>query len=605
MAYEVSRVEFRTELHARWSVFFDHLMVPWAYEPVTFHDKTGAPRTPAFWLPEQRFWFTAEVEAPAWWGQFTMAAEGATLWPERSWSEEAGLLPPVEVPEQWRGTTLLAEGPFFPEDVGALDPWGRPDLWNGPWRLYELNGMQTFDDSPYQWTMCPQCGTFGAEFCGYAERLHCRCLEDREHRKVANGCDKRLLAAYRAALAEQWHHHEDVTEYHRTIQQPTVREGLIRRAAADGDGMAVAGPLLTEAQVRQRLNWRVDQLSATTGMPGRRINALVNDSIGVKTRTGTTLARLGTALSHTEQWLADPASMPAGPRPPSAENLEALHGAELRKLLTTYVGPLSRAAGVPIPAVQKHLNEWMGAASRATAGDEQLRDAVLQAHSWVDDPDSYHAHARPPRPEPGELPAPMRTRPAPRDSTCNLCADPVTAGELTGRMPHPRQPYVPMNWLCSHCLTDRRAAPRLTDVLLRVFHHTFCGNTTTPLNTPEARVIHQALLAVPATTRKSNEYLRDAITALHEGIDAHAPLILLRYHPAHAAVAALHTRKPPAANGDTTILDAVYQHLTEWQTNPHHINQAIYADHTQWRQAVLENTTTPTPLSQRGGPFQV
>lgn len=114
MAYEVSRVEFRTELHARWSVFFDHLMVPWAYEPVTFHDKTGAPRTPAFWLPEQRFWFTAEVEAPAWWGQFTMAAEGATLWPERSWSEEAGLLPPVEVPEQWRGTTLLAEGPFFP-----------------------------------------------------------------------------------------------------------------------------------------------------------------------------------------------------------------------------------------------------------------------------------------------------------------------------------------------------------------------------------------------------------------------------------------------------------------------------------------------------------
>lgn len=34
MAYEVIKVEFRTELHARWPVFFDHLRVPWSYEPV-------------------------------------------------------------------------------------------------------------------------------------------------------------------------------------------------------------------------------------------------------------------------------------------------------------------------------------------------------------------------------------------------------------------------------------------------------------------------------------------------------------------------------------------------------------------------------------------
>ncbi|MFG2394583.1 hypothetical protein ACGFYF_37725 [Streptomyces lavendulae] len=97
MAYEVIRAEFRTELHARWSVFFDHLRVPWAYEPVTFYDSQGSPRTPAFWLPEQRMWFAAELEAPVWWGRFAMAAEGSDYWGD-GWAEQAGRCLPVEVP---------------------------------------------------------------------------------------------------------------------------------------------------------------------------------------------------------------------------------------------------------------------------------------------------------------------------------------------------------------------------------------------------------------------------------------------------------------------------------------------------------------------------
>ncbi|MFE4336812.1 hypothetical protein ACFRQM_48055 [Streptomyces sp. NPDC056831] len=108
MEYEVIRVKFRAELHARWSVFFDHLRVPWAYEPVTFYDGQGAPRTPAFWLPEQRIWFAAEVEAPVWWGRFVMAADGSAHWDDR-WGEEAGRCLPVEIPEEWHGATLLAE----------------------------------------------------------------------------------------------------------------------------------------------------------------------------------------------------------------------------------------------------------------------------------------------------------------------------------------------------------------------------------------------------------------------------------------------------------------------------------------------------------------
>lgn len=56
---------FRSRLEARWAVFFDHLGIPWEYEPQGY--ETGAGRyLPDFWLPEMRMW--AEVK-----GQFTHA----------------------------------------------------------------------------------------------------------------------------------------------------------------------------------------------------------------------------------------------------------------------------------------------------------------------------------------------------------------------------------------------------------------------------------------------------------------------------------------------------------------------------------------------------
>nr|MDT0521280.1 hypothetical protein [Streptomyces sp. DSM 41633] len=657
MGYEVIRVEFRTELHARWSVFFDHLRVPWAYEPVTVYDTEGTPRTPAFWLPEQRIWFTAEVEAPAWWGRFAMAAEGNDEW-SGGWGEEADSCPAVEVPEEWQGGTLLAEGPFFPGDEPAFDTWGRPDLWHGPWKFHESHGMHTYDDSPYQWTMCPRCGAFGAAFCGYAERLGCGCLDDGEHSKVANGCDKRLLAAYRAAAAEDWH--EEIEPYE-TVSWPTVREALVLQTGAaaaaevcvdecwslaeqlcqdqspttpgergDLEDLCAACPgfvcgqcgeqpasaagvpcrmcepvvLLTENQARQKLNWKVDQLSAATGIDGRRVNGIVNNSIGVKKRAGISLAQIGAALDNVERWLTDPSSMPSGLPAPSCDELDQLHGAELRKLLTTYVGPLSGALRQPIPFVQRQLNDWMGAPSRAEATDEQLRDAIIQARAWVEDPESYRTYTHPEPPEPGGLVAPMRTKKALADSSCTLCTAPVMAGELIGRMPHPRQPYVAMDWLCAHCLLDRRAKPHLTDVLLRVFHHTFSGSTITLLNTTEATVLLDALQAVPAP--KEDERLQEAITVLRQGIEAPDPVMRFPYQPAHAAVTALHAAaNPPETESEDAVLAAVAQHLAEWQDNPQNISTDDYKNRTLWRQAVLENTLTPTVLSQRGGPFWV
>ncbi|MEV4453931.1 hypothetical protein AB0K24_53090 [Streptomyces mirabilis] len=51
--------------------------------------------------------------------------------------------------------------------------------------------------------------------------------------------------------------------------------------------------------------------------------------------------------------------------------------------------------------------------------------------------------------EPDGLPAPIHTKPAPADSSCSLCAAPVAAREIIGRMPRPRQPFVAMARLCA------------------------------------------------------------------------------------------------------------------------------------------------------------
>ncbi|MEW1699438.1 hypothetical protein [Streptomyces sp. NPDC091278] len=661
MAYEVIEVEFRTELHAHWSVFFDHLRVPWVYEPVTFYGDKGSPCTPAFWLPRERIWFTAEVQAPAWWGRFAMAAEGCDEWLQ-GWDEEAGRCPPVDVPKQWRGMTLLAEGPFFPEDVPGIGSWGRPDPWSGPWQSYEANGMRAYDDEPYQWTMCPQCGLFGAEFCGYAERLSCDCLDSDEHAKVANGSDERLLAAYRAAMSETWPHEADAGQSP-TLRWPTVREALIRQPGATAAAGICAGAcrpaaqqvrqvqrhpltsqesegsgtlcsacpgfvcgrcgeqptaaadvpcrtcepvvLLTENQVRQHLNGVVAKLSAATGTHGRRINTIINDSINVKTRAGISLAQLGAALTNAERWLDDLESMPVDLSAPVDEDPDTLHGPELRKLLTTYVGPLARMSGEPIPSTQIRLNNWMGVYQRGEASVEQLRDAIVQARTWLKDPGSYRAYIHPEPPGPGGLPAPVQTKNAAADTSCVLCAAAVAAGELVGRLPRPREPYVPMVWLCAHCLFDRRTSPRLADVVLRVFHHTFSGSNTTPLNTAEAAVLLEVLLPIPLTG--DDEHLQEAISVLRRGLDDADPVMSLSYYPARAAVSALHAAARPldALSGDVPVLAAVTQHLDEWHHNPQNIGKDAYRSRTLWRQAVLKATPAPTVLSRQGGPFWV
>ena len=323
--------------------------------------------------------------------------------------------------------------------------------------------------------------------------------------------------------------------------------------------------LLCENQARQRLNWRVAQLATATDQHGRAVNTRLNASIGVKTRKGISLSQLATALTLIEQWLEDPASMPTGRPAVSSTDLDQLHGADLRTLLTTYVGPLAKTLREPIPLVQQHLNDWMGAPRRAEATEEQLRDAIIQAEAWLPEPNSYYAYATPQAVEPGGLPAPIHTKQSPTDRSCSLCAAPVAAGELIGRIPRPRRPFVAMPWLCAHCLFDRRVKPRLTDVLLRVFHHVFSGSSAIPINTAEAQVLSEVLARVPAATAR--EHL------LHAEIDTADPSILLSHDPALAVIDALWAAMPAMGAADAATLMAVAEHLAQRRHNPQGLNQ--------------------------------
>lgn len=56
---------FRSELHARWAVFFDALAVSWEYEKQTFDLPYGGPFMPDFWMPLQPCWFLIHPNLPS------------------------------------------------------------------------------------------------------------------------------------------------------------------------------------------------------------------------------------------------------------------------------------------------------------------------------------------------------------------------------------------------------------------------------------------------------------------------------------------------------------------------------------------------------------
>ncbi|MFI9311458.1 hypothetical protein [Streptomyces triculaminicus] len=660
MAYEVITAQFCRELDARWSVFFDHLEVPYVYEPESFRATDGTECTPAFWLPRERLWFVPEVEsAPPWWSRFAAAAsnQGFVWDPWADSDDEQSIDPtPFEVAEQWQGNALLCLGGI--PDGHALSP----DPIKGPWHGHDL-GMYSEGDFPYQWTMCPECGSFGATFWGYAERLPCRCIDDRVRHKIANGADARLLAAYRAAMEESLG--TDPTGL------PVIREALVCQegvalaaerctrncrsvgeqlraelpadaytddAVEDADALcgecpgfvctrcgeqpaAMAGAacwlceplvLLTYVRARQVLNDKAAQAGHVASRSAREINTLLNRETRVRSRGHASMEQLGQALTLVDRWIADPSLVPqtgTASRPVLSEDeLDALHGKELNRMLSQWVGPLAAATGGSIPLVQLWLNDVMGVEKRSEANDEQLREAIWHAQAWVQAPASYREYLRAAQAEvePGGLPELVRTRPARAVATCNLCTDPVAEGEVVGRLHAPiGRRFARMGWLCGHCLYDRRVKPRRLDVLLRVFHHTFAGEGV-QLNATEAEVLLIWLLEAPNPAEADHEAVQDAFVALGHAVDAQETALLLRYQHTQAVVRTLNqTTDPEATDTQTVVLSAVAQHLAEWRDNPQRLDPAHYTTRVAWRRAVLEQTEQPTMLSQRGGPFFV
>lgn len=443
--YEVVREPFRTVLHARWSVFFDHLQVPYLYEPERFPAPDGAAVTPTFWLPQQRLWFTPADAIPAWWAQFAEAAG-----PERSHVPD----PPVwemggpgagtdfegsmQVGEEWQAEeVLLCLGGLPDGHALSSDPWVGPHM-----------GMYSCDDYPsHRWTMCPNCGLFGATFWGYAGRLPCGCL-DWADRKVDNSTDDRLMAAYRAAAGERL---QPCSPTPNGAGWTVVRKVLVgqvgaalardrcvgacrpmadqlraelppdaevdaaaeclctecpgyvcsacheRPASAAGASCRTCEPLpmLSVTRARQLLNEHAGTLARHAKRHPREMNTLINQYTNVPRRGEASFGQLGEGLTLAEQWLAAPDLIPETPatrRSLTEDELTALSSVELRRALNQTLVRLSTLTGERIPFLQMHVNSAMGVSNRADADEEQLREGIRQAQSWLADPQAFAEH---------------------------------------------------------------------------------------------------------------------------------------------------------------------------------------------------------------------
>ncbi|MFZ3562798.1 hypothetical protein [Streptomyces sp. BH055] len=552
MAHEVVEEHFRSELHLRWSVFFDHLNIPYSYEPTSFRSADGQACTPAFWLPHQRIWFDAEPDAaPAWWERFALCARGdtqGTNWTgmfEKDWEDRQPppgvTFVPFDVSERWRGQALLS--------LGDLPPWATGD-WGGPWDHHPEHGMYTADDALYRWTLCPACGMFGAEYGGYAERLSCQCLNP-DKVKLDNSGDPRLMKAYLAtdgpfasevrvvtaparlsgreviraciveqrgeaaarqhcvgtcfSLGEQWRSELPPGAFAENTPDADVLcsqcPGHVccscgERPADAGQECSTCDPpiRLNYTRARQLLNEEAANVGAAARRTAREINTLLNRAVGRKCRPEYSLQDLATALTLAQQWREDPDLLPSAPAPApflTQQEIETLSREDAAAALNQLVGRLVSVTGFPFRDVQSALTKATGAARRKDADLEMLHDVVALAQRCITDPAAAEALLEPAyRQAQRALPLPpLRTRPTPCAGVCPLCRTPFLEGETLGRLPHRGgDRYAAMGWVCAHCLLERRTKPRRRDLALRIFHHLIPG-APVRLNHWEARTL--------------------------------------------------------------------------------------------------------------------
>ncbi|MFE0457790.1 hypothetical protein ACFW1A_00835 [Kitasatospora sp. NPDC058965] len=296
---------------------------------------------------------------------------------------------------------------------------------------------------------------------------------------------------------------------------------------------------------------------------------------------------------------------------PTAAEITALHGAPLRSLADTGTEAVAGIVGTSAERVRARLTKTAGVKHLQAADDEDLRECLRVLRCWLTDPASYTSSGATPkirRPEGiGQLPVPRTVKHAHGDMTCGLCADPVKAGDVVGRMRNPKDRlFVPMGWLCAHCLYERREKPRRRDVVLRIFHH-FFASSAAGLNAHECDVLRIWLTETEAPAASSawrEEPLNGTLARLETSVTEGKGTTWIPMPTSCTIISAL-LDAPGSSEAETAILGAVAQHLNEWKTNPRGIEARRYGTGPRYRAAVLNATDRPTVLSVRGGPFDL
>ncbi|MER6198093.1 hypothetical protein ABT234_12105 [Streptomyces sp. NPDC001586] len=297
---------------------------------------------------------------------------------------------------------------------------------------------------------------------------------------------------------------------------------------------------------------------------------------------------------------------------PSEGELKTVQAAELARLIEVGVTSLAALLGKPTGQVRTQLGKAAGIKDFARADIDDLREAAQTLRLRLNEP-SVRTPARLPRMQRptgmGQLPVPRTVKQAAIAMSCGLCADPIKAGEIIGRTRNPKNErlHKTMGWLCQHCLYERREKPRRRDVLLRVFHHLFANNAV-DLNAYECAVLSIWLLEDPHVAGTAS-WQRDPLTAtivrLQTSQQEEKATTWIAFPTARTIIHVLRECAVTPAPADAELLDAITQHLHEWDTNPQGIEHRRYGRGPGFHAQVLQATDRPSVLSERGGPFDL
>jgi hypothetical protein len=289
-------------------------------------------------------------------------------------------------------------------------------------------------------------------------------------------------------------------------------------------------------------------------------------------------------------------------------------GRELREQVARAVDALAVTVGEDTQAMRRRVLKLVNLPRLSDADDHDLREIMREVRACErEGRRGYRARlrriTRVDRPAGiGRLPRPRWIKEAGAAGLCGLCGDGYGTGDMIGRTSWTKtDPYVPIGWLCWHCLVQRRQRPRRRDVLLRFFHAVFADDGV-GLNGHECGVLADWLTEEPALTGSkpwTADPLENTLVRLRAGAADAKPVTWLSPQTAHTIVAVLQEApvSPATTDQDAEMLTALVQHLDEWATNPAGLQSSQYGTGWRYRQRTLALTEHPTVLSQLGGPF--